>query len=477
MLGLWVPTFLFAETIILKSGKEIEGKIIEKTDKYIKLDFKGILLTYYVEDIESIDGIKQILPLAKEDIVYQSEASVYSVNDNTNAANIYESAASMLTEFPDDFKKNVEDIINNGWVDNNEGLKELLVKNQEVINEFSTATKLANCDFSFGKPYKDISAEVPNYSNKAKIARLVIIQARLYERENKLDAALDNYLSVLRFANHLGQQKDFIMLSKLMESVMQDLVCPPLSQYINSSNLGIQDYQFLLDTFLLKRDNKASLEHAFEEEKKVTKNAMWQVGKEARQQGKYNENFYLKFYKEIDVLFDEFYGYLIVAFRENKPEIYTEKIGQFINEVKQETNSLNVAWESLIGPMGLSGGIDSPSLAAKILVSVAMPQFSRLITRYYASLSELNILTTATAIKLYKLKNGKIPDSLEDLVPEYLPQLFEDPFNNFELLKYKKINKEWVVYSLGPDKQDNQGSFGYSKDSLNKTGDIVFSSL
>jgi len=75
------------------------------------------------------------------------------------------------------------------------------------------------------------------------------------------------------------------------------------------------------------------------------------------------------------------------------------------------------------------------------------------------------------------LKNGKIPDSLEDLVPEYLPQLFEDPFNNFELLKYKKINKEWVVYSLGPDKQDNQGSFGYSKDSLNKTGDIVFSSL
>lgn len=49
-------TSVFAETIVLKSGKTIEGKIINKTDKYIKMDISGIPITYYLDDIESIDG-------------------------------------------------------------------------------------------------------------------------------------------------------------------------------------------------------------------------------------------------------------------------------------------------------------------------------------------------------------------------------------------------------------------------------------
>ncbi|MDD4183552.1 MAG: DUF6263 family protein [Candidatus Omnitrophica bacterium] len=50
--------FSFAETVVLKSGKTIEGKIIEKTDKSIKVDIEGISLTYYLDNIESIDGKK-----------------------------------------------------------------------------------------------------------------------------------------------------------------------------------------------------------------------------------------------------------------------------------------------------------------------------------------------------------------------------------------------------------------------------------
>jgi tetratricopeptide (TPR) repeat protein len=46
-----------AETIRLKSGEEIEGKVIERTDKYIKMNFDdGIALTYYIDEIGSIIG-------------------------------------------------------------------------------------------------------------------------------------------------------------------------------------------------------------------------------------------------------------------------------------------------------------------------------------------------------------------------------------------------------------------------------------
>ena len=47
--------FAFAETIILKSGEKIEGKIIEKTDDYIKIDLYGVPIPYYFEDIERIE--------------------------------------------------------------------------------------------------------------------------------------------------------------------------------------------------------------------------------------------------------------------------------------------------------------------------------------------------------------------------------------------------------------------------------------
>lgn len=49
------PAYAFAETILLKSGKTVEGKLIEKTDKYIKIDFAGVPLTYFFDEITSVN--------------------------------------------------------------------------------------------------------------------------------------------------------------------------------------------------------------------------------------------------------------------------------------------------------------------------------------------------------------------------------------------------------------------------------------
>jgi hypothetical protein len=51
---LYAPIPIFGETIMLKSGQKLEGKIIEKTDKYVKIDFYNVVLTYYVDEIASI---------------------------------------------------------------------------------------------------------------------------------------------------------------------------------------------------------------------------------------------------------------------------------------------------------------------------------------------------------------------------------------------------------------------------------------
>lgn len=48
-------TIVLADTIILKSGKEIEGKIIEETDEYVKIDIEGVPVTYFSDEVDRIE--------------------------------------------------------------------------------------------------------------------------------------------------------------------------------------------------------------------------------------------------------------------------------------------------------------------------------------------------------------------------------------------------------------------------------------
>jgi len=46
----------FAEKIILKSGKVVNARILQRTDAGIKVDFYGVILSYPFNEIQSIDG-------------------------------------------------------------------------------------------------------------------------------------------------------------------------------------------------------------------------------------------------------------------------------------------------------------------------------------------------------------------------------------------------------------------------------------
>ena len=52
-----LPSLVNASEIILKSGQKIDGKIIEQTNKFIKIDTGvGMAITYYSDEIDTVDG-------------------------------------------------------------------------------------------------------------------------------------------------------------------------------------------------------------------------------------------------------------------------------------------------------------------------------------------------------------------------------------------------------------------------------------
>ncbi len=46
-----------AETIHLKDGRSVEGKVIEKNGQSVKVDVNGVGMTYYADEVADIDGI------------------------------------------------------------------------------------------------------------------------------------------------------------------------------------------------------------------------------------------------------------------------------------------------------------------------------------------------------------------------------------------------------------------------------------
>lgn len=74
-----ISSISFADTILLKSGIVVDGKIVEKEDDYIRVDAGiGVDTTYYIDEIENInDRPVSVIKHTKEKIV----SEIYTIED------------------------------------------------------------------------------------------------------------------------------------------------------------------------------------------------------------------------------------------------------------------------------------------------------------------------------------------------------------------------------------------------------------
>jgi hypothetical protein len=66
------------------------------------------------------------------------------------------------------------------------------------------------------------------------------------------------------------------------------------------------------------------------------------------------------------------------------------------------------------------------------------------------------MLMAELAIHLFQRENGRLPESLEELVPSYVEHVPKDPFADAPL-KYVIQESTYLLYSVGPDGIDDGG--------------------
>jgi hypothetical protein len=78
------------------------------------------------------------------------------------------------------------------------------------------------------------------------------------------------------------------------------------------------------------------------------------------------------------------------------------------------------------------------------------------------------------ALRAYYLEHGKYPETLNELTPDYLQKISDDPFSSNQPLLYKRDKETYLLYSIGPDGKDDDGkSAGEKFIPADAKGDIV----
>ncbi len=91
-----------------------------------------------------------------------------------------------------------------------------------------------------------------------------------------------------------------------------------------------------------------------------------------------------------------------------------------------------------------------------IILREVMPALGRIVVLDIRAKAKSLTARAMLAVERYWLKYNKLPESTTELVGDYLEAVPIDPFDG-QPLRYKRLEKGYIVYSVGEDQEDNGG--------------------
>jgi hypothetical protein len=92
-----------------------------------------------------------------------------------------------------------------------------------------------------------------------------------------------------------------------------------------------------------------------------------------------------------------------------------------------------------------------------VITDLIWPALARTLQLDIRHQAHARVTQAGLAIERYRLAEGHLPQSLDNLVPDFLQTVPEDPFNG-ENLRYRNLKNGFVVYSVGEDLTDEGGA-------------------
>jgi hypothetical protein len=296
---------------------------------------------------------------------------------------------------------------------------------------------------------------LPEVQSARNIARLLALQARWKAATGDYRASMEDINAMFAIAQHIGEEP--FIVSGFVGVAIDGIAMDTLRAIIASHQLDLKDLDIVkLHSFSYQK----FLQRAFRFE-----DAFWQVAfletcnnldylqslDNLNSKGRTSNNFFgAAFLFRIFLMKNE-----IKANR-----WYSEKVSNLAVFPYYQTKD---EWRTLFKTTGKEA---PKSLFAPKLCSI-ISNSAESITRGDA---QRRIVELALAMCRYRAKNGKYPEKLDELVPDFIAFVPLDPFDG-KPMRLKKTDGKIVIYSIGTDGIDDGGT---PFDPETRKGDITF---
>lgn len=345
----------------------------------------------------------------------------------------------------------------------------------------------------------DAKTPVPQYAKHFTLFRLLLLDAKRGLARKERARAESDLLAAAGFLAQLSRQKSGAMISRLIEQRCLQTAFATLVESLREPSANPAYLQALYERLTEIERSQDFMKEALLEETAMAKGTIRgsftpEAAAAQREKLSYfnrlgaarlqDAEFFTTVYSRVDAALNEQERALSEAFRTNEPAgigALAAKRERELLERKQARDAVS-EWSKVVD--AFRGGTRLKAMmaeaAADTFLGGSIPRYDKLVPVHHAHLSELGALRAGLAVALYRRQRRRLPESLEELVPSFLPELPRDSFNGFQPLRYAKLGKKFVVYGFGPDGKDDRGATsvkleGLADDPAKAIGDIVVS--
>ena len=418
-----------------------------KVLKVIAIIFVVLGLIYAIAVSVSSSKLRQAYADLKKDgrPMEPSDVIPPEVPDTENAALLYESATLLLKAQPAAGENLLEDLgdISDKFIkesldsDKLDEFKQLI--GQDVVTQalsiIAQGTQRDSCRFDLD--YDDgLNTLLPHLSGLRNFTRILCAKAYLEAKTGNPDTAWDMLLTQLKFADALRTEP--VLVSKVVRIAMIRLSCDTITKLCEIAPPNAQqssDIQSLLKDL----DDIRPLIHSIDAERLLIGEWLFNLSKDEM----YKAN--LQHSDEDDA------GLLhkLIIFGITFKPLFLADHAAYMRYMHEGARFA----ERPYSPDEAEALEKELQKKLHIVTSMLAPALFRVKEIHFQMTAQLRIARAGLALLQYKQANNALPATLDALKLQNI----NDPFSD-GLLLYKTEEQGFVLYSVGPDQKDNDGS-------------------
>ncbi len=137
--------------------------------------------------------------------------------------------------------------------------------------------------------------------------------------------------------------------------------------------------------------------------------------------------------------------------------LYDREMLNYVNVMQDCIEALGLPLDECRMAYETIGRQFSSGQRSGFVTKVFIPALLRTFELDVRNAAHRRVTLTALAIERFRLAQGRLPKTLGELVPVHLEAVPIDPFDN-QPLRYRLLEKGFVVYSIGEDESDDGGA-------------------